>query len=621
MAAAPPPPARHDRRVIDLTSSSPPPGRRELVPAARASRLLLPGSSLDSAAEASTSSARQQQTRRRRQQAGPSTSTATPRALFLSSDDDDDDTADSDYAPLAGPSQPRATASSGVASGVRTRRRTAAVAELSSDSDIEVVSERPASQPPVAEPSRLSRYGLPVGSPPPYIVPPGATATSSNGSTMGRSQPRRSTRARTSPGAPSGARATAPSRAAAGSAAEEDADATFARALADAEAAELGYDDYETAQRSAAAGAARRGGGGGGRGFGGVFGRGNGAETFHHYMSSMISDLGGRSYLNHLLGGAYWSGGPAVHGGAGSMSGIYGHAYGGGPYGGGPAGAAGGWGGAAKVKAASKKYGVRMSHPGPVERGFSRDIVEPRDPDGAPPPPPPPVAASSTKKSRSRTTAAGKPTEELEPVCASCLETLLLSGTGNKKVFALRCGHAVCAKCLEEAKERCRAIRAQEKGGWVLDDSTGVPSSAAASASRINGTSASNASKGKGKGKRSVAWDLEAGAQSNSSEFYLSSSHDDDDDDGDDGHTNHGGSARQPPAAKRRRADDGGTTSIRANGFGSAKSKGAKGKGKSRADETGVEENWTTCPVSTCDGRGSDLLAEEGWAKPFEFFT
>ena len=231
------------------------------------------------------------------------------------------------------------------------------------------------------------------------------------------------------------------------------------------------------------------------------------------------------------------------------------------------------------------------------------------------------MAASSTKKSRSRTTAAGKPTEELEPVCASCLETLLLSGTGNKKVFALRCGHAVCAKCLEEAKERCRAIRAQEKGGWVLDDSTGVPSSAAASASRINGTSASNASKGKGKGKRSVAWDLEAGAQSNSSEFYLSSSHDDDDDDGDDGHTNHGGSARQPPAAKRRRADDGGTTSIRANGFGSAKSKGAKGKGKSRADETGVEENWTTCPVSTCDGRGSDLLAEEGWAKPFEFFT
>ena len=386
VAAAPPPPARHDRRVIDLTSSSPPPGRRELVPAARASRLLLPGSSLDSAAEASTSSARQQQTRRRRQQAGPSTSTATPRALFLSSDDDD--TADSDYAPLAGPSQPRATASSGVVSGVRTRRRTAAVAELSSDSDIEVVSERPASQPPVAEPSRLSRYGLPVGSPPPYIVPPGATATSSNGSTMGRSQPRRSTRARTSPGAPSGARATAPSRAAAGSAAEEDADATFARALADAEAAELGYDDYETAQRSAAAGAARRGGGGGGRGFGGVFGRGNGAETFHHYMSSMISDLGGRSYLNHLLGGAYWSGGPAVHGGAGSMSGIYGHAYGGGPYGGGPAGAAGGWGGAAKVKAASKKYGVRMSHPGPVERGFSRDIVEPRDPDGAPPPPP-----------------------------------------------------------------------------------------------------------------------------------------------------------------------------------------------------------------------------------------
>lgn len=345
-----------------------------------------------------------------------------------------------------------------------------------------------------------------------------------------------------------------------------------------------------------------------------MFGRGNGAETFHHYMSSMISDLGGRSYLNHLLGGAYWSGGPAVHGGAGSMSGIYGQAYGGGP-----AGVAGGWGGAAKVKAASKKYGVRMSHPGPVERGFSRDIVEPRDPDGAPPPPPP-VAASSTKKSRSRT--AAKPTEELEPVCASCLETLLLSGTGNKKVFALRCGHAICAKCLEEAKERCRAIRAQEKGGWVLDDSTGLASSAAApAATRANGisTASSNASKGKdrrkGKGKKSVTWDLESGTPSNSSEFYLSSSDSDDDTDG---YSIRGDSARHPPAAKRRRTDGGGHPAAAPNG--STKGKG-KGKGKSRADETGVEEDWTTCPVSTCDGRGSDLLAEEGWAKPFEFFT
>lgn len=309
------------------------------------------------------------------------------------------------------------------------------------------------------------------------------------------------------------------------------------------------------------------------------------------------------------------------------MSGIYGQAYGGGPYGGGggPAGAAGGWGGAAKVKAASKKYGVRMSHPGPVERGFSRDIVEPRDhPDGAPPPPLPPAAASSTKKSRSRTAAAvaAKPTEELEPVCASCLETLLLSGTGNKKVFALRCGHSVCAKCLEEAKERCRAIRAQEKGGCVLDDSTGTCSSSAAAApapaTRANGASTlSNASKGKdkrkGKGKNPIALDLESGTQSNSSEFYLSSSDSDDDDSG---YTIRGDSARHPPA-KRRRTDDGGTTAA---SNGSTKGKG-KGKGKSRADETGVEEDWTTCPVLTCDGKGSDLLAEEGWAKPFEFFT
>lgn len=47
-----------------------------------------------------------------------------------------------------------------------------------------------------------------------------------------------------------------------------------------------------------------------------------------------------------------------------------------------------------------------------------------------------------------------------------------------------------------------------------------------------------------------------------------------------------------------------------------------KGKGKSLAAETGVEENWTMCPVLGCDGNGTDLLAKEGkLTGAFELFV
>ncbi|GAA5982635.1 hypothetical protein JCM10908_006726 [Rhodotorula pacifica] len=591
-----------DRFIIDLTSSSPPSGRRELVPAARASGLALPGSSTGGTAT--------RQPIGQRRQAGPSAASSSRAELLLSSGEDSDD---SDYAPapVAGPSRAIAgpsNAATSVAAGVRARRRAyrTAGSGSNSDSDIEVVSERPAAAAVAAGPSRYSRYGQPIGSPPPFIVPPGATATTSS---TGRAQLRRSTRARNAGAAvPSGA---------ARSSSVEDGDAAYARALANAEAAELGFDDYETAQRSAAAaGTARRGGGGGGRGgsssrgrgFGGVFGNGGGASPYRDYLSSLLMDgpIGG--YISNYLGGGYWQGGGAVHGGAGSLSAAYGgpHYYNYAPgAAGGPIGAVGGWGGAAKVKAASKKYGVRMSHPTPVEKGFSRDIIEPRDPDA-----PAPVIPAGKKGGRSK---ASKPTEELEPVCASCLETLLLSGTGDKKVFALRCGHAVCARCLNEAKERCRAIREQEKGGWVAD---GVE------AGKPNGFSSISTAKGKAKGKSRAAaqaamLDLSeddfTATGSNSPEVYLSSGSDSDRDfilDGD-----------EPPLppSKRRRPNGTSTTSTAATAS-KAKGKG-KGKAKSRADETGVEEDWTTCPVASCDGRGTDLLAEEGWARPFEFFT
>ncbi|KAM0749664.1 hypothetical protein T439DRAFT_36354 [Meredithblackwellia eburnea MCA 4105] len=47
-----------------------------------------------------------------------------------------------------------------------------------------------------------------------------------------------------------------------------------------------------------------------------------------------------------------------------------------------------------------------------------------------------------------------------------------------------------------------------------------------------------------------------------------------------------------------------------------------KGKEKSRASETGIEENWTTCPVVGCEGAQSDLLAgDDDYSRPFEAFV
>ncbi|POY74964.1 hypothetical protein BMF94_1940 [Rhodotorula taiwanensis] len=504
--------------------------------------------------------------------------------MVISSDDDDSDDPDYTTAPSgrAGPSSYTGPSAFHPAANVgRARRalptraaratRFEAAYATDSDSEIEVVSERPASRspPPPLLPARpppprarYSEFGAPIASPPPFIVPDGATPTTGTSSRR-RSNPRRSTRIQAGADAPMNL----PDD-------PVEADAALARALAQADANDRGVQDYLAGQTYG------RGSGGPSRGIASRGGRGGAAR------GGAAADGGGRGYRGLMsdqglidllmtsgyeaLGGALWRGGINVFGGAGSLSGAY---YGGG---GGYGGPAGGWGGAAKVKAASKKYGVRMSHPTPVEKGFSRDIVEPRDPDA---PVPDPSTTTATKKSRSK-----KPTEELEPVCASCLETLLLSGSGDKKVFGLRCGHVVCARCLNEAKGRCRAIREQEKGGWVVD-SNGLA------------TNGYKAATGKGKGKVP--------------EMPGTLSLDDDDNDEPAPEPDATSSSRP---AKRRRPN--GSDSA----LPSTSSKG-KGKGKSRADETGVEEDWTTCPVVTCDGKGSDLLAEEGWARPYEVFA
>ncbi|BGP43808.1 hypothetical protein JCM10450v2_008006 [Rhodotorula kratochvilovae] len=503
-AAAPSPaPAAAPRtgNVIDLTSSSPPSSsrRRQLPAAALASGLDLPGSPRagPSGAGAGTSGGAGVRSYRRARFADTAARAADRREeVTLSSGSD---TSDSEYAP------PARRAGAGGAS-------TSAVLVEDSDSDVEIVSVGPVRPPAPRQPG----FNDVLGSPPPYVVPPGATATSS--------RPRRSAR-----------------RTRAASVDPDDSDAALARELA---AEEDEYADYLAAQERAFVHA------GTGAGHRAAYPPGAGLAARAHHgagwgIFSPSGGLGGATGAQALLdnlrflqqfatgagghGGGFWPGA----GGGGGAGGMYGAGHYGGPQ--------GGWGGAAKVKAASRKYAVRMSHPGKIEAGFARDVVEPPDPDE------PASVPSPAKKRKGKK---GKEVEvvEMEPVCASCVQTLRLDGEGAHKVFVLRCGHAVCARCLDEARERCRAIRDAEKGA----------------------TARRGGAKGKGKGRAAVVVET-----------------DDEDDD------------EAPPPARAK----------------------GKGKARSRADETGVEEDWTTCPVAACDGKGTDLLATEGWARPFELFA
>lgn len=195
-----------------------------------------------------------------------------------------------------------------------------------------------------------------------------------------------------------------------------------------------------------------------------------------------------------------------------------------------------GWGTTKVVK--GKKYGVRMSHPRKVEEGFSRDVVNPLE------------EGESRPKSKGK--GKGKKVvekEEVEPVCAGCLEPLLLAQSGERRPWALRCGHVVCGRCVGDAKMRCEGIKEED---------------------------------------RKARWRMNVDRRD---EVVFV----DDDEELD-------------------YVDEETTLAARLSG--------GKGKGKSRAGETGVEEAWTMCPVASCDGAGTDLLAAEGdCAGAFELFV
>ena len=242
-------------------------------------------------------------------------------------------------------------------------------------------------------------------------------------------------------------------------------------------------------------------------------------------------------------GGGYPTGAYAPNGG---LAGLYG-------------GPPPGWGGAAKVRKA-KKYGIKMSHPRKIEDGFAKDII---DQDASPPP---------QAKKKSKKAVPAPPTTVLEPVCASCLEPLLLAQSGEQRPWALRCGHVVCGSCVVAAKDRLIAARA-----IVLDDDS--------------------------QDKRATQV------------VEL-----DDDDELEYVGDEDAAPVRASTAGPIRRSQP----SKRAAPYSAARTNGkakATGKGKAKARSTDVDAEWTSCPVVTCEVRTELDEAEGGMTGAWELFV
>ncbi|GAA5828743.1 hypothetical protein JCM5353_002876 [Sporobolomyces roseus] len=462
------------------------------------------------------------------------------------------------------------------------------------DDDIVIVSHRPAIGQPLPPPSNqpigFGRYNQRnPASPQPYILPPSASS----------SHPR--TRIRQEDPDPLSARL------AAQLAAEESSSSSSSNPASYLRAQQLAMQQAQV-QR--------------GRGFGGYILRANtnnhqgaqGGGGQEDALEQLLSTGGAAGYAGDRQGymeRIYAAIGSGIGGGRGGMfgglfegglQGLYGggfNAYGGA----GPSHAAGGWGGAAKVRAATKKYGVRLSHPLSVQKGFSRDIIEPLEEEASGPSP------AKKKKRESREVII----EELEPVCASCEEGLRMGSEGRDgKIWGLSCGHVVCGRCLREAKERNR-------GGWKLNVSSNEEGE-----EEVVGRSPK-----KGKGKKRVIQEEEEDEEMRSLKVNETDQDEEEDlyappsDQDEPSHQHHSSSSRYTTSSSTsdRRLLPPPSTSAP-----TTKGKKGKGKGKAKAkiqDESlEIEEDWTLCPVKNCEAKkGNDLMAEEGWSKPFELYA
>ncbi|GAA5889027.1 hypothetical protein JCM16303_004222 [Sporobolomyces ruberrimus] len=573
--------------VIDLTTSSPPP-----PPQTRFPHLSFPGSTNTNAV------------------AGPSriSSTTNGNELVLSDSDEE------------------GAGGSNGAGRRRGRRIVPPPTSSNDDDDLVIVSERAAVNP---VPSyyragagsigqngqglrRNPTRGQGPASPPPFIVPPNYPALSSH-------RPATRSTSNTQHRHMPDDRGDVESRRLA------------ARLAAEEMGAGIGEDEYRRMQADAMRHHSRGGPGGGGRG-----GRGGGYGGYimhragepaaqevdpleqlfamrDHPQPGGAQGGGGGGWANTFFGGRGGGGGygRSLLGGFPffgtlplGLQGLYGGGGGGIP-GGGTAYAAGGsgangWGGAAKVRAASKKYGVKMSHPEPIAKGFSRDIVEPLDQDESQ------TVAKKAKTKKGKEKEEDVVIQEIEPVCASCFDTLRLgSEEKDGKVWALYCGHVICGKCLREVKARWVKVNEKNKGGWVLnvDDEEKEEEEKEEDEADRETNARFRVSKYKEKKRRQrekERW--ERRRQREEEDDFDSYVDSDSDEDGT--FDSPGSSTRSAPRQSRKK-----TVSPQ------------KGKSKSVIDDSVVDKEWMACPVASCEGKGNDYGDDGGWGRPFELYA
>lgn len=236
-----------------------------------------------------------------------------------------------------------------------------------------------------------------------------------------------------------------------------------------------------------------------------------------------------------------------------------------------------------------KKFTQKSSHPRKLAPGYSADIIPPFEQDDAH------ANKAFLKKNYPAFDTANLASKKIRlvPTCASCFDPLFLECEGERRLWALRCGHVVCGKCIGAAQMRCEAIKeAERKGRW----------------------------------KQGV----------HPSKEVIDLANDDDDDDDELEYLDVTVIAPTKPAPSRR--------STRANPLpsteqsfsllppGKSYSKSprvktplpAKNKGKAKAkvnigEADEVDREWTSCPVFACTGPKTDLLLKNPPAADGEF--
>lgn len=229
------------------------------------------------------------------------------------------------------------------------------------------------------------------------------------------------------------------------------------------------------------------------------------------------------------------------------------------------AGLAGMYGGE-PPQARGRKYSTRSSHPRKEAFGFSNSVIPPRDQDDSTLS----LNRGFLKKNYPTldTGAVFKTSQAtdfvLSPVCSACNSQLYLEQIGVRRLWALRCGHVVCGGCYGEAAMRCeRAKEADRKARWKFDVEPKL-----------------------------VGLDEGEGELD-----YLD---------------------EEPVVAPGiRRSTRQASVTASSKSAPPIKIPAPKGKGKSKRAHDELDDEWLACPVASCAGPKTDLLAVPGTAPDY----